>query len=72
MAKGLSEAQLRAKVDEMTRIFRSAVRKAQEENRRLGIPNVYSINGHIYHEMPNGDMVRQDKEGDERAASGPD
>lgn len=27
-----------------------AVRKAQEENRRLGIPNVYSHNGVIYYE----------------------
>jgi hypothetical protein len=31
----------------MQRIATSAVEKAQEENRRLGIPNWYSINGHI-------------------------
>jgi len=29
------------------RIGNRAVRKAQEENRRLGIPNWYSINGKI-------------------------
>jgi hypothetical protein len=28
-------------------IGNSAIRKAQEENRRLGIPNWYSINGEI-------------------------
>lgn len=35
---------------EMTRyqkIANDAVQKAQEENRRLGIPNWYSINGQI-------------------------
>ncbi len=33
-----------AKVQELTRIGNRAVREAQEENRRRGIPNVYSIN----------------------------
>ena len=33
-----------------TKIANSAVRKAQEKNRQLGIPNVYSINGIIVYE----------------------
>ncbi len=44
------------KADEAIRIFRTAVRKAQEENRRLGIANVYSINGRLYYERPNGEL----------------
>ena len=32
---------------EYQRIGNAAVHKAQEENRRLGIPNWYSINGEI-------------------------
>ena len=42
------------------RIAHRAVRKAQEENRRLGIPNVYSINGILYYELPNGELSRED------------
>ena len=31
-----------------------AVKKAQDENRRFGLPNVYVKNGKIYFELPNG------------------
>jgi len=48
------------KVQELTRIGKSAVRAAQEENRRLGIPNVYSINGILYYELPSGELSRTD------------
>ncbi len=46
------------KADEFMRIFRSAVRKAQAESRRLGVANVYSFNGERYFELPNGDYSR--------------
>ena len=42
------------------RIGNRAVRRAQEENRRKGIPNVYSYNGHIYYELPNGELTKED------------
>jgi hypothetical protein len=45
---------------EFRRIGNRAVRKAQEENRRLGIPNVFSLNGKIYYELPNGELTRED------------
>ena len=45
------------KTNEMIRIFRSAVRKAQEESRRLGVANVYSINGILHYELPNGELT---------------
>ncbi|MBW3600803.1 MAG: hypothetical protein KY475_26495 [Planctomycetes bacterium] len=46
--------------DEMVRIGNRAVRRAQEESRRLGVPNVYSINGILYYELPNGELSRTD------------
>ena len=49
-----------AKLDEIVCIGRQAVRKAQEDSRRLGIPNVYSINGFLYYELPTGELSRTD------------
>jgi len=34
-----------------------AVKKAQEENRRLGLPNIYVKNNKIYFELPNGKLT---------------
>ena len=48
------------KFQELIRIGNRGVRAAQEENRRLGIPNVYSINGILYYELPNGELSRDD------------
>jgi hypothetical protein len=48
------------KVQELTRIGQRAVLDAQEENRRLGIPNVYSINGVLYWELADGTLSRTD------------
>ena len=42
---------------EVIRIGNRAVRQAQEENHRLGLPNIYSRNGKIIYEMPNGEIV---------------
>jgi len=48
------------KMDEIVRIGRRAVRKAQEESRRRGVPNVYSINGLLHYELPSGELTRAD------------
>jgi hypothetical protein len=40
----------------------------QDENRRLGIPNVYSINGIVYYELPNGELSREDPYKEQTAA----
>lgn len=45
---------------EFLRIGNRAVKKAQEENRKKGIPNVYDINGHLYYELPNGELTKED------------
>jgi hypothetical protein len=43
---------------------KEAAREAQEESRRMGVPNVYSINGKLYYEMPNGEIkLAQDENG---------
>ena len=43
----------------MKRIGNAAVRRAQEENHRLGLPNVFSRNGIIYYEMPDGRITTE-------------
>lgn len=53
---------------ELLRIGNRAVKRVQEENRKKGIPNVYNINGHLYYELPNGELTKEDplsKETDE-------
>ena len=47
-------------IDQIVRIGNAAVAKAQEESRRLGVPNVYSINGRIYYETPTGELSTSD------------
>ena len=37
-----------------------AVLKAQEESRLLGVPNVYSNNGNIFYELPDGELTTVD------------
>lgn len=45
---GKIKAETLLKASELQRIGNRAVKKAQEENRRLGIPNWYSIDGVIF------------------------
>ena len=60
MASSAISLETYEKIQELIRIGNRAVRAAQEENRRLGIPNVYSINGILYYELPNGELSRTD------------
>lgn len=45
---------------EYQRIGSRAVLKAQEESRRMSIPNVYSHNGTLYYELPDGRLTTVD------------
>ena len=45
---------------EFLRIGNRAVKRAQEENRKKRIPNVYDFNGHLYYELPNGELTKED------------
>jgi hypothetical protein len=41
-------------------IANRSAKRAQEENRKKGIPNVYDFNGHRYYELPNGELTKED------------
>lgn len=41
----------------LSRIASRAVRKAQEENRKNGIPNMYVINGKQIWQLPDGSFT---------------
>lgn len=49
---------------ELRRVGNRAVRKAQAENRRLGIANAYSHNGRLYFELPSGEITEDDPFGE--------
>ena len=46
---------------EFQRIGNRAAREAQAENHRLGLPNIYSRNGKIIYEMPDGEIIVKEK-----------
>ena len=58
MSDVLQDMDTYQKVDELTPACRTAVREAQAESRRLGVANVYSFDGQVYYELPNGDFSR--------------
>jgi hypothetical protein len=43
----------------ITRLGNRAVAKAIKENKEKGIPNVYSINGTLVYEMPDGTITTE-------------
>jgi len=68
-------AETYATIDEIVRVGNRAVANAQDESRRLGVPNVYSINGRLYYETCAGELSTTDpyvsrervtEQGDER------
>lgn len=53
-------AETYATIDEIVRVGNRAVANAQNESRRLGVPNVYSINGRLYYETSAGELSTTD------------
>jgi hypothetical protein len=47
------------KFDEIRRIGNRAVHKAQADNHAKGLPNVYSKNGVIYWQLPDGTITME-------------
>lgn len=47
----------------MTNILQKAVKNAQKINREMGIPNVFSKNGQIVWELPDGTVTTERPEG---------
>lgn len=54
------QADTDARAAELMRIMNAGVHHAQQRNRELGIANVYSINGILYYELPDGTLSRTD------------
>ena len=48
-------------IDDITRIGNRAVKKAQEENRKNGLPNVYEIDNKIVYSLPDGTFTTEYK-----------
>lgn len=44
---------------EISKIFNRAVKKAQDARREKGLPNVYSVNGKVLFELPDGRMTTE-------------
>ncbi len=42
---------------EILTIFTKAVRKAQAENRKLGLPNVFCVGERVFYQLPDGRIV---------------
>ncbi|AFV97723.1 MULTISPECIES: hypothetical protein [unclassified Sulfuricurvum] len=55
----MNESTLR-QFDEIRKIGNRAVHKAQEENHKKGFPNVYSKNGVLYWQLPDGTITTTD------------
>lgn len=47
------------KIGEILIVFTKAVRKAQTENRKLGLPNVYCEREEIFYQLPDGTITRE-------------
>ena len=45
--------------EKLLKLGNRAIKKAQDKNRKNGIPNVYCINGKIVFELPNGELTTQ-------------
>ena len=60
MAESQLPIETNATIDKIVRIANVAVAKAQEDSRRMGVPNVYSFNGHIHYETPAGELSASD------------
>lgn len=39
------------------KLFNKGIREAAEINRKNGLPNVITLNGRIFYQLPNGDIV---------------
>lgn len=47
-------------LDRLVQLARRAVREARRRSHELNVANVYSIDGRLYYEHPNGEWTRDD------------
>jgi hypothetical protein len=53
----IEDIKLYQEVSFFRKMFNIAVKKAQEEHRQKGLYNVYSFNGRLMYELPNGELT---------------
>ena len=58
--KEFDDIEIYRKAVRIERIGNIGVKKAIEENKSKGIPSVYSINGRIVYELPNGEITEKE------------
>lgn len=56
MMESSSSTDVSSHYDRLIQLARQAVRDAQQRSRDLGVPNVYSFNGQLLYELPNGEL----------------
>lgn len=42
-----------------TNLFNKAIQEVREDNKKQGLPNVFSRNGQIFYEMPDGEITSE-------------
>jgi len=57
--KKLKNLKLYQRASELSTLINDAINKTREENRKKGIPNVFSIEDTIFYEMPDGKIIQQ-------------
>lgn len=60
MSEPAQEARTDERMEELVRLAHQGATRAQDENRAAGVPNVYSIDGVLYYELPNGELTTED------------
>ena len=56
----MTDAEFAKEREEIMRVGNLAVREAQQENLRKGVPNVYSKNGTMYFQLPDMSITTED------------
>jgi hypothetical protein len=57
--KHLEDLSIYQMASRFTNLFNKAIQEAREINRQKGLPNVFSRNGKIYYELPNGEITTE-------------
>jgi hypothetical protein len=52
-----NDEKLRAEIEQIIRIGNEAVKKAKEENRKLGISNTFWKDGKVYYRLPSEEVT---------------
>lgn len=57
--KKINKIEVYQKASEFSTIMNDAIKETQDENKKKGVPNVFSIDDIIFYEMPNGKIIEK-------------